>query len=226
MTALAHLETLLRARKLDVTLTTSALWRQAREERAETGLPAIDAALGGGLPRGHLSEIIGPRSAGRTTLLDQALAAAVSRGEAVALVDPCDRFDPASAADAGLDLRRLLWVRGMNDASCGLTALKAMTLVLQAGNFGVVALDLSDVTVPAMRAFPFTTWLRMARMIEGSQTVALLVGADHLARSGGGVTLALDRPADRAHVAWSGASHRARLLSAITLHPRIIAARG
>jgi hypothetical protein len=224
MTALAHLETLLRARKLDVTLTTSAPWRQAREERAETGVPAMDAALGGGLPRGHLSEIIGPRSAGRTTLLGQVLAAAVSRGEAVALVDPCDRFDPASAADSGLDLRRLLWVRGANDAACGLTALKATTLVLQAGNFGVVALDLSDVPAAAMRAFPFTTWLRMARMIEGSQTVALLVGADHLARGAGGVTIALDRPADRTHVAWSGASHRARLLSAITLHPRIVTA--
>lgn len=224
MTALAHLETLLRARKLDVTLTTSAPWRQAREERAETGVPSIDGALGGGLPRGQLSEIVGPRSAGRTTLLSHALAAGVARGEAVALVDPCDRFDPVSAAELGLDLRRLLWVRGMADAASGLTALKAMNLVLQAGNFGVVALDLADVPVAAMRAFPFTTWLRMARVIEGSQTVALLVGTAHLSRSAGGVTLALDRPADYTHVGWSGDSHRARLLSAIALHPRVIAA--
>jgi hypothetical protein len=226
MIALAHLETLLRARKLDVTLTTSALWRQGREERAQTGVPAIDTALGGGLSRGHLSEIVGPRSAGRTTLLCHALTAAVDRGEAVALVDPCDRFDPVSAAALGLDLQRLLWVRGAGDASAGLTALKAMTLVLQAGNFGLVALDLSDVPAASMRAFPFTTWLRMARVIEGSQTIALLAGGDHLARSAGGVTIALDRPTDLAHVAWSGASHRARLLSAIELHPRVITARG
>jgi hypothetical protein len=222
MTALANLETLLRARKLDVTLTTAAPWRQARADRAQTGVPSIDAALGGGLPRGQLSEIIGPRSAGRTTLLCQALAAGVERGEAVALVDPCDRFDPVSASAPGLDLRRLLWVRGAGEASCGLTALKAMNLVLQAGNFGIVALDLSDVPASAMRAFPFTTWLRMARVIEGSQTVALLIGPAHLARSAGGVTLALDRPADYTHVAWAGASNRARLLSAIALHPRVI----
>ena len=225
MTALAHLETLLRARQLDVTLTSGAPWRQAREEHAPTGVPSIDAALGGGMPRGQLSEIVGPRSAGRTTLLCHALAAAVERGEAVALVDPCDRLDPVSASDLGLDLRHLLWVRGAGEASSGLTALKAMNLVLQAGNFGIVALDLSDVPAPAMRAFPFTTWLRMARVIERSQTVALLVAADHLARSAGGVTVALDRPRDRTHVAWSGASHRARLLSAIELHPRIISAR-
>jgi hypothetical protein len=233
MIALAHLETLLRARKLDGTLTTSALWRQAREERAQTGVPAIDAALGGGWARGHLSEIVGPRSSGRTTLLCHSLAAAVERGEAVALIDPCDRFDPASAAAIGLDLQRLLWVRGAGDlrvseshaASCGLTALKATNLVLQAGNFGLVALDLSDVRASSMRAFPFTTWLRMSRVIEGSQTVALLVGEDHLARSAGGVTVALDRPTDHTHITWRGTSHRARLLSAIDLHPRIITAR-
>jgi hypothetical protein len=225
MTALAHLETLLRDRKLDVTLTTSALWRQGSEERARTGVASIDAALGGGLSRGHLSEIVGPRSAGRTTVLCRALVAAVERGEAVALVDPCDRFDPVSASELGLDLERLLWVRGAGDASSGLTALKAMNLVLQAGNFGLVALDLADVPGSSMRAFPFTTWLRMARVIEGSQTVAVLVGAEHLARSAGGVTIALDRPSDRTHITWRGTSHRARLLSAIELHARIITAR-
>jgi hypothetical protein len=225
MTALARLETLLRARKLDVTLTSTPC-RQRHDDRAPTRVPSIDALLGGGLPRGQVSEIVGARSTGRTTLLCRVLAAGVERGEAVAIVDPCDRFDPVSASALGLDLRRLLWVRGTGDNACGLTALKAMNLVLQAGNFGLVALDLSDVPAPALRAFPFTTWLRMARAIEGSQTTALLVGSAHLARSAGGVTIALDRSRDRAHVAWTGASHRARLLSAIELHPRVITARG
>ncbi len=226
MTALAQLEILLRTRKLDVTLTTSTPWRQGHGERAATGVASIDAVLDGGLPRGQLSEIVGLRSTGRTTLLCHVMAAGVERGEAVAMVDPCDRFDPVSASGLGLDLRRLLWVRGTGDASCGLTALKAANLVLQAGNFGVVALDLSDVPASGLRAFPFTTWLRMARVIEGSQTVALLVGTNHVARSAGGVTLTLDRPRDWTHVAWSGASHRARLLTAIELHPRAITARG
>jgi hypothetical protein len=197
-------------------------------------VPAIDAALGGGLSRGHLSEVVGPRSAGRTTILCHAMAAAVERGEAVALIDPCDRFDPESASGVGLDLRRLLWVRGAGDlrvsgttdGSCGLTALKATNLVLQAGNFGLVALDLSDVRAASLRAFPFTTWFRMSRVIEGSQTVALLVGEAHLARSAGGVTIALERPADHAHITWRGNSHRARFLGAIEIHPRIITARG
>lgn len=225
MSALAHLESLLRARKLDLTLTSSAPWHREAEDRASTGVPSIDKATGGGLARGELSEIVGPRSAGRTTLLCEALAAAAGRGEAVALVDPNDRFDPASAAPFGIDLSRLLWVRGMGDASSALTALKAMHLILQAGNFGMVVLDLTDVPAAAMRAFPFTTWLRISRVIAGSQTVALLVGADRLARSAGGVTIALERPTNLSHVAWSGPSDRARLLGAIALHPRIISAR-
>ena len=100
-------------------------------------------------------------------------AAAAARGELVALVDTHDRFDPASASAAGLDLSRLFWIRETGDAA---RALKAMNLVLQAGGFGLVVFDLADAQRPAVRGLPFTTWFRLARVIEGSQTVALLVG--------------------------------------------------
>lgn len=219
----AHLESLLRARKLDVTLTSSAPWeRRAAHDLAATGLPALDDVLGGGFRRGQLSEIVGPRSSGRTTALCHALAAAAARGELVALIDTCDRFDPAAADAAGLDLSRLLWVRESGDAA---RALKAAMLVLQAGGFGMVAFDLADVRAPALRAFPFTTWLRLARAIEGSETVALLVAAEHLARSPGGVTLALEPAAGTPRGRWTGCSHRDRLLHGVELRPRVIAAR-
>src|SRR3954471_21011772 len=186
MAARAELESLLRARKLDVTLTSAAPWSRSRADPAPTGIAGLDEALGGGLPRGHLSEVIGPRSAGRTTVACGILAAAAARGEAVALIDTCDRFDPASAEAAGLDLAELLWVRDTGDAA---RALKGMNLVLQAGGFGVVAFDVADVPAPALRQFPYTTWMRIARVIEGGQTAAVLVAADHLARSPGGVTI-------------------------------------
>lgn len=222
-TTRADIESLLRARKLDATLTTAAPLRTPVDALASTGVPAIDTALGGGFRRGHLSEIVGVRSSGRTTVVCHALRAAASRGELVALVDTCDRFDPSSAAAAGLDLSRLLWVRDTGDA---MRALKAMTLVLQAGGFGVVAYDLADVPAPALRAFPFTTWSRIARVVEGSQTVALLVGSEHLARSPGGVTLALDAPSGAPRAAWRGASDRARLLRGVELRPRVIGGNG
>jgi hypothetical protein len=66
--ARAALELLLRGRKLDLTLTSAQPWVAEPEERlAPTGVEAIDGPLGGGLRRGHLSEIVGSRSTGRAT---------------------------------------------------------------------------------------------------------------------------------------------------------------
>ena len=207
-------------------------------------MPAIDAALGGGLRRGHLSELVGSRSSGRTTVVCRALGAAVARGELVALIDTCDRFDPESAAALGLDLSGLLWVRDTGDAT---RALKAMNLVLQAGGFGLVVLDLADVPLRTVRALPFTTWFRLARVIEGSHTVAVLMAAEHVARSAGGVTIAMEATTERtsprmattprmdptistavsgvSRARWSGQSDRARLLQGLEIRPRVVGAR-
>lgn len=220
----AALESLLRERKLDVTLTSAQPWAdEAEDARAATGCGALDALLHGGLRRGHLSEIVGPRSSGRMSVLCAALAAATARGEVVALIDTHDRFDPASAAAAGVDLSRLLWIRERGDAA---RALKAANLVLQAGGFGIVAFDLIDVPALTVRQFPYTTWMRIARVIEGSQTAAVLLGADRIARSPGGVTVALDGGADPVRGAWAGRSDRARFLGGLDLHPRVVGAHG
>ncbi len=224
--ARAHLESLLRTRKLDVTLTSAMAWAPA-VDAAPTGIAAIDDALGGGLRRGHLSEIVGARSSGRTSVLCRAMAEATGRGEAVALVDTCDRFDPHSAAATGVDLSRLLWVRpSMSSTAAGRPddanrALKAMNLILQAGNFGLVAFDLADIPSPGIRQFPHTTWMRMSRVIEGTQTVALIIGAERIARSPGGVTVALDAPCAK----WTGTGARARLFRGVDLRPRVVGAR-
>ena len=75
-----------------------------------SGVAEIDA-LAGGLPRGALSEIFGPASSGRTALMLSALAAATRRQEVCALVDAGDSLHPESAAAAGIELQRLLWIR-------------------------------------------------------------------------------------------------------------------
>src|SRR5512146_3415031 len=81
-----------------------------------SGIAQIDA-LTGGLPRGALTEIFGPASSGRTSLVLAALAEATRRQEVCALVDAGDSLHPESAAAAGGDLQRLLWIRcGQNPA--------------------------------------------------------------------------------------------------------------
>ena len=221
-TARAELEALLRTRKLDVTLTAAAAWPADEDRVAATGWPDLDDPLGGGMRRGHLSEIVGERSAGCTTLWLAMAAAATARGEVVACIDTHDRFDPMSAEAAGVDLSRLLWVRESGQAD---RALKAMNLVLQAGGFGLVAFDLSDLRGPALRQFPHTTWMRIARIVDGSLTVAVLIGAEHIARSPGGATIALERGSGRASAEWAGNNARNRRLQGLTIRPRVISMR-
>src|SRR5580704_15391763 len=90
-------------------------------ELVRTGVSEVDTATGG-LPRGCLTEIIGPASSGRTTLLVSILAEATARDEVCALVDAEDSFDPTSAAAAGVRLERLLWVRSSHNAEHALKA--------------------------------------------------------------------------------------------------------
>jgi recombination protein RecA len=230
--ARADLESLLRVRRLDHTLTTALPQVDPRDEHAlaPSGISALDARLGGGFPRGQLSELVGARSSGRTSLLLQTMAAATARGELVALVDALDMLDVASAAAAGVDLDRLLWIRGHVVTNQGLCrelneraieqAIRAFTLVLQAGNFGLVVFDVAEAPADAVRRLPFTTWLRLQRMVEGSQTACLLIGSQPMARSSAGLTLELG-------IRDSGFGIRfgERLFDGLDVHARVIRAR-
>ena len=205
----ADVEALLRNKKLDRTLVPVAALggiAMARVPDAiKTGVSSLDQQLGGGLPLGQMSEITGPRSSGRTSLLMAILAAATGRGERVALVDTFDVFDPGTAAAAGVALDQMLWVRGdtctpafplmttrQNGAERVITrALKATNLILQAGGFGVIALDLADAAPQALRRVPMTTWLRLQRVLEGQEAIGLMLAPMPLSRSAGGVSVSL-----------------------------------
>ena len=79
-------------------------------ELVSSGIHELDA-LTGGLPRGCLTEVCGQGSSGRTSLLLAILASSTERQESCTLVDVSDAFDPLSAAAAGVNFARLLWVR-------------------------------------------------------------------------------------------------------------------
>ena len=222
--ALAVLEDALRAKRLDRTLTTAQPLVTGEASVAPTAVASLDAHLAGGFPRGQLSEIVGQRSSGRTLLLLQTIAAATRRGEIAALVDTLDRLDVASVVAAGVDLDRLLWIRGdavaRPDDRVVERALKALNLVLQAGGFGIVALDLADVPDSALRRIPFTTWPRLQRIVEGRDTACVLLASQPLARSAGGVTLTLT-----GRSAWVGESDRARRLDGMEVDARAVSPR-
>jgi len=76
-----------------------------------TGIVALDELLDGGLPQGALTELVGPECSGRTSIALSFLARMTREERVGAWIDVSNEFDPASAAAAGVDLRRLLWLR-------------------------------------------------------------------------------------------------------------------
>ena len=156
-------------------------WQARPEpETISTGIPEIDAATGGGLPRGCLTEIIGPASSGRASLLASILAQATARQEACALVDAEDQFDPTSAAAAGVELARLLWVRCEHNAE---HALKAADLLIQGGGFGMIALDFGDTPAQTVRYVPLQVWFRFRRAVESTPTILVVLEQESNAKT-------------------------------------------
>jgi recombination protein RecA len=166
-----------------------------REKPAQEPLPSGIAGID--FPRGAITEIHGPASSGRTTLLLSALASATRREEVCALVDVDDAFDPASAAAAGVVLDRLLWIRCGGHAE---RALKVTDLVLQGGGFGMVAMDLGNTPLEIARRIPPASWFRFRHAVQNTRSVFLVLEQAPFARSCAGLSLEARREA----VSWSG----------------------
>ena len=157
-----------------------------------TGISEVDS-LTGGLPRGAITEIFGLPSSGRTSFLLSALAYATSNEEVCALVDTGDAFDPGSAAAAGVDLDRLLWVRCAGKME---HAFKAADMLLQGGGFGLVGLDISDVPPQDARRIISSWWYRFRRTVEKTSTSFIVIAADSCVRSCASLTLQMKRESE------------------------------
>lgn len=161
-----------------------------------TGIAPLDERLGGGFPRGQVSEVYGAASSGRTAVALAAVARALRRGALAAWVDPADRFDPATAAEAGVGLPRLLWLRR---AALG-RAVSATATLLGSGLFELVVLDLAGLPPEGPPRLPHTTWLRLQRSLENMPGALLLLAHAHVAHGPAGVSVALAH----GHGHWSG----------------------
>jgi len=146
------------------------------------------------LPKGAISEIFGCFSSGKTLILQELLASASARGEFCAVVDSCSAFDPLSASRAGMDLRRLLWVRAGQRADHRIDrAFKAADMILHAGGFGVVVLDLCDVPLRDLNSIPLSYWYRFRLAVENTPTSLIVTGDQPLVKTCARVQLEVKR---------------------------------
>ena len=162
-----------------------------QEKRAgeflSSGISQIDAFTGG-LARGAITEIYGPASSGRTSFMLSAMAHATRHEEVCALVDTNDVFDPKSAAGAEVKFDRLLWIRCANNLE---HAFKATDMLLQAGGFGLVMLDLGDVPAKSAKRIISSWWYRFRRTLESTPTALVVIVEESAVRSCAAVALEL-----------------------------------
>jgi len=196
----------------------AALTPQPRlfRETAPTGIPQIDSLLNGGLPVGAISELTGPESSGRTSLALSFLAELTREPRVCAWVDASDAFDAESAAASGLNLRQLLWVRCQPRGAATRTtlnrtntlptasylpnsmalslqtldqALRATDLLLQAGGFSALVLDLASTPPEHGYRIPLATWFRFRQAADRTRCSLLVLAPRPFAQSSAALVL-------------------------------------
>ena len=166
-------------------------YQRTSGELLPTGIPAVDEC---GIRTAALTQICSSPgcTSARTSILVSLLARATANDHFCALVDPSDSFDPAGAS--AVSLERLLWVRcsrtkGNTQLTLLEKAFKATDIILQNGGFRLIAVDLGDFDEMAVRKIPMTTWFRLARVVEKTETALVFLLAYPAAQSCAGLTL-------------------------------------
>jgi len=183
---------------------------------AATGIEALDEFLQGGLPIGAITELVGRECSGRTSAALSFVAQRTRAAKVCAWIDVSDALDPISAAAAGVDLSRLLWVRcpaqllrggkqgtsqpsprprpsaafsqtwpSTERAPWGSLerALRVTDLLLQAGGFSAIVLDMGSLEPEFVSRVPLATWFRYRAAAERAQSSILLITQHACAKS-------------------------------------------
>ena len=114
-------------------------------EAIPTGSLGLDIALGiGGIPRGRVSEIYGPESAGKSTLAQHIIAEAQKLGGMAAYVDVEHALDPVYAAACGVNIKDLL----VSQPDTGEQALEIVEALTRSNAVDIIVIDSVAALVP------------------------------------------------------------------------------
>ena len=145
--------------------TTAAAFTLTDAAVLRSGLTELDRVLGGGLPRGTIATLEGPRSSGRLAIAARLVAAATCGGLGAVVGNAT--FPPAFAA-AGVRLERLLLV----DVGEPVAVARAADILLRSGAFAVVVIP----TLPSGRGTGSATWTRLASLAHRANAVLVVLG--------------------------------------------------
>lgn len=167
------------------------------------------------LPSGEIVEIVGRPSSGRTSLLVGWLSGVTRSGGAAALVDTEETFDPATAARAGVDLRRVLWVRcgGRRDL-----ALRAADLLVRCPGFRLVGLDFGERAPGLSLALAF----RLRLLVRRTDTTLVVLARRRVLGAGAGLAVRTVRR----EVAWNGPGPLPTRLAGVETGLEVVRCRG
>src|ERR1700736_1974267 len=171
--------------------TTAAAFALGEEALVRTELVPLDAALGGGFPRGTIGTLEGPPSSGRSALAARLLAAATRRG--LGAIVGVDLFPPALEA-AGVRLERLLIVR----VGEPLEAARAADIVVRSGAFTVVVMP----ALPSGRGTGSATWTRLASLAHRANALLIALGDEASAELRYFASVRVETSVER--VRWNG----------------------
>jgi hypothetical protein len=167
------------------------------------------------LRQGAITELVGPLSSGRTSVLALCLRVLTRRGAFAALVDVDHAFDPGSAVAAGVELRHLLWVRGEGRREA---ALRAVDLLARCPGFALVALDVGE----SSPRLPLDAAFRLRQAVRRSGVALLVLGARPVV--GGAARLVVRTRRDR--LAWMGSGPMPRRLAGMRTGLHVVRKQG
>ncbi len=139
----------------------------AEERLVRSGFRELDAALGGGFPRGVITTLEGPPGSGRSAVAARLLAAATATGLAALVESPAGSegaFYPPALEAAGVDLSRLLVVRA-DDATA---VARAADILLRAAAFGTIVIPGVSLRAAA--------WTRLASLTHRANALLVTLG--------------------------------------------------
>src|SRR4051794_4784872 len=132
-----------------------------------TGVEALDAGLvGGGLPRGRLTEIVGARGSGKATLLRQIVERTLSEAGWGAYIDATRTLAPRDWAHLGEG--EGLWMIRPRDPT---RAAWCADVLLRCGAFALVVIDSAPVVSRGVT-------VRLTRLARESGATLIIAGED------------------------------------------------